>query len=79
MKKIWKAATFFLLLGCLFWFGSILADRRTLDENIIRLHVVANSDSETDQRIKLAVKDAIVEELEQIMQAMPAADDDLPF
>lgn len=31
-------------------------------ENMIRLHVIADSDSEEDQRIKLAVRDRILEE-----------------
>ncbi len=30
-------------------------------ENVIRLHVIANSDSEEDQRLKLAVRDAILD------------------
>ena len=32
-------------------------------ENMIRLHVVAASDSEKDQRIKLAVRDRIIEKI----------------
>lgn len=35
---------------------------------IIRLHVIANSDSEEDQELKLKVKEAIVEELRESMQ-----------
>lgn len=31
----------------------------TLSEDLIRMHVVANSDSEYDQRVKLAVKDEV--------------------
>lgn len=30
-------------------------------ENVIRLHVIANSDSEADQALKLAVRDAVLE------------------
>ena len=29
-------------------------------ENVVRLHVIANSDSEEDQRVKLAVRDAVL-------------------
>ena len=32
-----------------------------LYSDVIRLHVIANSDSETDQQLKLAVRDAILE------------------
>ncbi len=30
-------------------------------ENVIRLHVIANSDSESDQKLKLEVRDAVLE------------------
>ncbi|HYF95805.1 MAG TPA: stage II sporulation protein R [Symbiobacteriaceae bacterium] len=38
-------------------------DPAFLQENLIRLHVVANSDSEADQALKRAVRDAIVAEV----------------
>ena len=34
-----------------------------LSEDIVRLRVIANSDSEEDQRTKLAVRDAVLEEI----------------
>lgn len=37
-------------------------DEGDVYENIIRLHILANSDSEYDQAIKLAVRDAIIDE-----------------
>lgn len=73
MKFLLKATLFCLLLVSLVWFGSVLADRESLSEDIIRLHVVANSDSEEDQSIKLKVRDAIVERLEAIMKKLPTA------
>ncbi len=33
---------------------------------ILRLHVLANSDSDTDQKLKLKVRDALLSELEQV-------------
>lgn len=33
-----------------------------LPENVVRLHVVSNSDSEEDQSVKLLVRDAVLEE-----------------
>lgn len=36
---------------------------------MIRLHVIASSDSEEDQRIKLAVRDALLEEFGENLQA----------
>lgn len=35
-----------------------------LSQNIVRLHVIANSDSEEDQELKLKVRDAILEHTE---------------
>lgn len=32
-----------------------------LSENLVRLHVIANSDSAADQELKLKVRDAIIE------------------
>lgn len=40
-----------------------------LAEKLIRLHVIANSDSEADQALKLQVRDAILEEAEEILRA----------
>jgi len=35
--------------------------RTDLSENLLRLHIIANSDSEFDQSVKLSVRDAILE------------------
>lgn len=54
-------------IGCvvvLVWFGGLLGDSQQLREDILRLHVVANSDSQEDQAVKLQVRDAILGSLE---------------
>ncbi len=38
-----------------------------LAEKLIRLHVIANSDSEADQALKIQVRDAILREAEEIL------------
>ena len=49
-----------------------------LKSKLLRYHVVANSDSEEDQRVKLLVKEAVLEvlsgKLEEAMDAKEAAD-----
>ena len=35
-----------------------------LEKNIIRLHIIANSDSEADQSVKLLVRDAVLSEVD---------------
>ncbi len=57
----------------LIWIGTVVADRRSLHENLIRLHVVAASDSEEDQSIKLQVRDAVLRELQSEMMSQTDA------
>ena len=60
MKKIWKR---FALCACFsagIWLFGIFTDRQTLNEELLRLHVVASSDSREDQEIKLKVRDAVI-------------------
>lgn len=60
--RIWELA---LLLGAASaaLLGTWLsAGQAALADKVIRLHVVANSDSQADQEIKLAVRDRILEE-----------------
>lgn len=67
MKKILKRIVLCACLAACIWGWSVLSDRERLNEELIRLHVVANSDSQEDQEIKLRVRDAIVESLSDAM------------
>lgn len=73
MRRIAKFLGTILLLAALVWFGTVLADRQTLNNDLIRLHVVAASDSAEDQQVKLQVRDALVEHLQTAMQSLPDA------
>lgn len=64
MGKLVKRVILCLCAAALVWCGTLLADRQRLHEDLIRLHVVANSDSEEDQSVKLLVRDAVVSSLE---------------
>ena len=65
MKKIWKRIVLCACIaGCL-WTWGLIRNRQTLNENILRLHVVADSDSPEDQTIKLRVRDAVLESISQ--------------
>lgn len=55
------------------WFATVWMDKMELRENIIRLHIVAASDSKEDQAVKLEVRDAITKNLETTMAALPDA------
>jgi stage II sporulation protein R len=71
MKKIAKFILSCLLLALAFWLGTVASDKAMLTNHLIRLHVVADSDSPEDQRIKLKVRDAITAELETFMDDFP--------
>lgn len=67
MGKRAKCLIVCLVIAASVWTWELLRDRQYLDRELIRLHVVANSDSERDQDIKLQVRDAIVASLNQGM------------
>ena len=61
LKRIGSLA----LVVALVWTGGLLADRERLRRDILRLHVVAASDSQEDQAVKLRVRDAVLGSLRQ--------------
>ena len=75
MFKLLKTCIFCLLAAFLVWFGTVLADRQALNDNVIRFHVVANSDSEEDQAVKLQIRDTVMDYLEPIIGELPTAEE----
>lgn len=71
MRKIGKILFTFLLLSFVFTLGTAISQKNQLQESVIRLHVVADSDSVQDQQIKLQVRDALTSKLESVMEEMP--------
>ncbi len=65
-----KALEFSILFGFIcsvFWsFADFNASCEELRHNVLRLHIVANSDSEADQALKLKIRDAVLEESEDL-------------
>ena len=55
------------LLSCAY----LQTQQRQLAEKLVRLHVVANSDSPSDQAIKLRVRDAVLAAAEEMFPGMP--------
>ncbi len=47
-----------------------MADSQALQDKIIRLHVVANSDTQSDQNVKLQVRDAVLKSIRQDMSSI---------
>ena len=67
MKKLLKITALCILTAVLLWCGSVVRDRMTLREKVIRLHVVADSDDAADQAYKLQVRDAVTAYLAENM------------
>ena len=47
--------------------AALQAQSQRMAEKIIRLHVVANSDSDADQAVKLCVRDAVLREAQNVL------------
>ncbi|MBR4627710.1 MAG: stage II sporulation protein R [Ruminococcus sp.] len=68
--------------------GTFISDGRRLDSlrgSVLRLHIIANSDGDEDQRLKLCVRDALLAEgdsifgdAESLAEAEAAAEENLP-
>lgn len=63
-----KMIIFLLVFGELMYACGLIADMDALQNGLIRLHVVGSSDSESDQAVKLQVKDAVTAYLSQTME-----------
>lgn len=50
---------FFICMGIVAWRGEVQA--RAVSDGVLRFHVIANSDSDRDQQLKLKVRDGIAE------------------
>jgi len=70
MRKKLKHIMLCTGICALCWCWGIIGDRQTLNQELIRLHVVADSDSDRDQQIKLRVRDAVMESLSKAMADM---------
>ena len=70
MIKLLKRVILCALIAAAFWTWNLVQDNRTLREELIRFHVIAASDSEEDQRIKLQVRDAVLASISQDLAAI---------
>lgn len=61
MKLLIKSAAFGLVLTILLSGLYFHAECKVISNSVLRLHILANSDSEEDQALKLRVRDAVLE------------------
>lgn len=64
--KRWELALLCGLLAALAAGSWLTGEQRALADRVIRFHVIANSDSEEDQRLKLAVRDQVLAQAESL-------------
>lgn len=67
MRKINRCLIFLLLLAMLIGTKWLLRQIKLIRDNLIRLHAVADSDSEQVQKIKLEVRNAVLKSLEDVL------------
>lgn len=68
MRFILKLGIICAIIYCVASSVGLIADKAQLKNELIRLHIVANSDSAEDQAVKLQVRDAIVAYLQPAVQ-----------
>ena len=64
--KRWEVALLCGVLAALLWSAWAGQEQAELAGQVIRLHVLANSDSQADQELKLAVRDRVLEQAEDL-------------
>lgn len=72
--KLIKAAAILLLTAGAASSLALAADAKAIYEGTVRLHVLANSDSEADQGLKLQVRDALLGEMDALIASSSAED-----
>lgn len=65
--KIWEMSLIIAVVVAALYAIVISDEQNELSDKLIRLHVVANSDEQDDQGLKLMVRDAVLEEIDTIM------------
>lgn len=68
--KKWELALIFALAITFLCGAAASKEQQDLSDKLIRLHVVANSDSEEDQALKLKVRDRILKEVTALVDGV---------
>ncbi len=80
MTRIWKKTLFSLLLVSIFLSVLVLSSisgyrQGTLSGNVLRLHILGSTDSDSDQKLKLLVRDSILREYRDLFAQAENAED----
>lgn len=75
LKRIEKILFFAVVCACIISVTSFAGTCRGIRSDVLRMHVIANSDSEEDQALKLRVRDAVLKEGKEIFDGSVTAAD----
>lgn len=67
-------AVLIIVIGVSF-LGDVYAKRESYKDNLIRFHVIANSDSKDDQKLKIYVRDKVIAEMNEKFQHSSSIDE----
>ena len=65
---IWELALLLALAAAILWGAASLSRQEDLGRKVIRLHVIANSDSPEDQALKLRVRDRVLARAQELLE-----------
>ena len=68
MKRLFKSVIFALTFCFILMLVPFEGQCREISDKVFRVHILANSDSEADQKLKLRVRDALVNAGEEILK-----------
>lgn len=66
--RYWELALLLALAVTILWGAASLGQQEELGRKVIRLHVIANSDSPEDQALKLRVRDRVLTRAQEILE-----------
>ena len=72
--KKWELALLFALIITFLCGAALTKEQSALSDKLIRLHVVANSDSDADQALKLKVRDRILDDITVLLKGVTDRD-----
>jgi len=64
----WELALLLALAAAILWGAASLSRQEDLGRKVIRLHVIANSDSPEDQALKLRVRDRVLARAQELLE-----------
>ncbi len=64
---VWELALLLALAAAILWGAASLSRQEDLGRKVIRLHVIANSDSPEDQALKLRVRDRVLAQAREVL------------